>query len=154
MITWNTPFLFRTRPAGSRLLICGAPNYFKTNAHPLTAIIESDWISMSFTMNWKLMIPGLPVRFEVGEPLFQAIPLVSNICQDLEDASVSYQRLSDNVTAQMKGGFTTRMSRRAMTQIARRPWLTKMLSSRAILLRAPFVEHVILEDWLLEQKVP
>ena len=87
IITWNTPFLFRTKPEGSRLLICGPANDFKANAHPLTAIIESDWITMSFTMNWKIMKPGEPVRFEVGEPLFQAIPLVSNACPDLEGAS-------------------------------------------------------------------
>jgi hypothetical protein len=96
IITWNTPFLFRTKPRGSRLLVCGPVNHFKVNAHPLTALIESDWISMSFTMNYKLMIPHYPVRFECGEPLFQAIPLVSNVCADLEAASVSFQKLSDN----------------------------------------------------------
>ncbi len=96
IITWNTPFLFRTRPEGSRLLICGPPNYFKPHAHPLTALIESDWISMSFTMNWKLMVADQPVRFELGEPLFQAIPLASDVCSDLEGASVSYQKLSDH----------------------------------------------------------
>jgi hypothetical protein len=96
IITWNTPFLFRTKPEGSRLLVCGPPNYFKLNAQPLTALIESDWISMSFTMNWKIMTPNQPVRFDQGEPLFQAIPLVSNICADLETADVSYQKLTDN----------------------------------------------------------
>jgi hypothetical protein len=96
IITWNTPFLFRTKPQGSRLLVCGPVNYFKANAHPLTALIETDWMSMSFTMNYKLMIPNLPVRFEVGEPLFQAIPLLSNVCADLEGAAVSYQRLGDD----------------------------------------------------------
>ena len=117
IITWNTPFLFRTKPEGSRLLVCGPPNYFKRNAHPLTALIESDWISMSFTMNWKIMVPNQPVRFEQGEPLFQAIPLVSNICADLETADVSYQKLTDNpelyraVSAngtRAAGGSTTR----------------------------------------------
>ena len=77
IITWNTPFLFRTKPEGSRLLICGPVNYFKQNAHPLTALIESDWVSMSFTMNWKIMVPNEPVRFELGEPLFQVIPLLT-----------------------------------------------------------------------------
>jgi len=42
IITWNTPFLFRTKPAGSRLLVSGPANSFKDNAHPLTAILESD----------------------------------------------------------------------------------------------------------------
>ena len=77
-------------------MICGPANYFKRNAHPLTALIESDWISMSFTMNWKIMVPNQPVRFEQGEPLFQAIPLANNICADLETADVSYQKLTDN----------------------------------------------------------
>jgi Family of unknown function (DUF6065) len=96
IITWNTPFLFRTQPEGSRLLVCGPANYFKTNAHPLTALIETDWMSMSFTMNYKIMIPHYPVRFELGEPLFQAIPLARNVCADLEGASVRYQRLVDD----------------------------------------------------------
>ena len=96
IITWNTPFLFRTRPQGSRLLIIGPANYFKTNAAPLTALIESDWMTMSFTMNWKLMAPNVPTRFEVGDPLFQAIPLAGNTCADLESAAVSYLKLNDN----------------------------------------------------------
>ena len=96
IITWNTPFLFRTQPAGSRLLVCGPANYFKTNAHPLTALIETDWMSMSFTMNYKIQIPHYPVRFEPGEPLFQAIPLARNVCADLEGATVRYQRLVDD----------------------------------------------------------
>jgi hypothetical protein len=96
VITWNTPFLFRTKPAGSRLLITGPVNSFKHAIQPLTAIVESDWISMSFTMNWKFTAPRVPVRFEVGEPLFQAIPLASNLCADLENSSVTYMKLGDD----------------------------------------------------------
>lgn len=96
IITWTTPFLFRTKPIGSRLLIMGPANHFKQNLHPLTAVIESDWISMSFTMNWKIMTPNEPVRFDVGEPLFQAIPLAGNVCADLQNARVTYQRLFDD----------------------------------------------------------
>ncbi len=96
VITWNTPFLFRTKPAGSRLLIMGPANHFKSNLHPLTAIIESDWISMSFTMNWRVMTPNQPVRFDMGEPLFQVIPMASNICLDLERSKVTFQRLTDD----------------------------------------------------------
>lgn len=96
IITWNTPFLIRTKPQGSRLLICGPTNHFKANAHPLTALIESDWMSMSFTMNYKLATPGVPVRFDVGDPLFQAIPLAGNVCADLESAQVTYRKLAED----------------------------------------------------------
>ena len=95
IITWNTPFLFRTRPEGSRLLVGGPVNRFKPYAQPLTALIESDWMTMSFTMNWKILLSNQPVRFEPGEPLFQVIPLISNVCSDLEAASVTYQRLAE-----------------------------------------------------------
>ena len=53
-------------------------------------------MTMSFTMNWKIMRPGEPVRFEVGEPLFQAIPLLSNPCADIEGALVTYKKLDDD----------------------------------------------------------
>ncbi|HET6251271.1 MAG TPA: DUF6065 family protein [Tepidisphaeraceae bacterium] len=96
IITWNTPFLFRTKPAGSRLLIAGPANYFKHGIQPLTAIMESDWMIMSFTMNWKFTAPNLAIRFEAGEPIFQAIPLISNPCTDMESAEVSYLRLADD----------------------------------------------------------
>jgi hypothetical protein len=93
IITWNTPFLFKTRPAGSRLLVMGPANQFKHGVQPLTAVIETDWMSMSFTMNWKFTAANVPVRFEVGEPLFQAIPIAGNVCGDLEDARVTYAKL-------------------------------------------------------------
>ena len=96
IITWNTPFLFRTKPKGSRLLVTGPANYFKENAHPLTAVIESDWMRMSFTMNWKLMEEGRPTRFEFGDPLFQAIPISVNLGASLEKAVVTYQKLDDD----------------------------------------------------------
>jgi hypothetical protein len=96
IITWNTPFLFRTKPIGSRLLVCGPANYFKDGIQPLTALIESDWMTMSFTMNWKMTAVNAPIRFEVGEPLFQAIPIATDVCTDLEQADVTYQMLSDD----------------------------------------------------------
>jgi hypothetical protein len=96
IVTWATPFLFRTRPAGSRLLVMGPVNRFKHGTQPLTAVLESDWMSASFTMNWKLTLPGQPVRFEAGEPLFQVIPMAVNLCADLERASVTYRRVTDD----------------------------------------------------------
>ena len=96
IVTWNTPFLFRTKPEGSRLLIVGPANRFKHGAQPLTALVESDWMNASFTMNWKLTGPGQAVRFDAGEPLFQAVPLMTNLCADLEGATVTYRRLAED----------------------------------------------------------
>ena len=96
IVTWNTPFLFKTQPAESRLLVMGPANRFKHGAAPLTALIESDWMTSSFTMNWKLTGPAHMVRFDVGEPLFQVVPLTNNLGTDLEGATVTYRRLQED----------------------------------------------------------
>jgi [acyl-carrier-protein] S-malonyltransferase len=57
----------------------------------------------------------------------------------------TYKRLSADVVSQ------THESRglRALSAAVRRQWLRRLLPHRAALLRAPFIEHIVLEDWLL-----
>jgi [acyl-carrier-protein] S-malonyltransferase len=57
----------------------------------------------------------------------------------------TFKRLADNVVAQLAES----LSLRALSAAAQRPWLARLLPERAALLRAPYVQHVILEDWLL-----
>jgi [acyl-carrier-protein] S-malonyltransferase len=61
----------------------------------------------------------------------------------------TYKRLSDNVDAQIKASRGTQ----AISGMIRRPWLKSLLPARASLLRAPLINHVVLEDWLLEQEI-
>lgn len=65
----------------------------------------------------------------------------------------TFERLKINIQAQMNGKGWGSLGRRAISRIARRPWLTRMLPSFTALFRAPFVRQLHLEDWLLEQKV-
>ena len=61
-------------------------------------------------------------------------------------------RLSNNVQTQLNQRSFAGMGLRAVSRIVRhRSWLSQLLSADATLLRAPFVENIILEDWLLEQ---
>ncbi len=62
----------------------------------------------------------------------------------------TFRRLSDNVRHQTSGASLSSLGMRAVSGLARRPWLAALLPSDASLLRAPHVRHVILEDWLLE----
>lgn len=64
----------------------------------------------------------------------------------------TYKRLSDNVQVQLSGRTLNSLGLRAVSSVWR-PWLTKVLSSRTALLQAPFIQHIILEDWLLSQPV-
>ena len=60
-------------------------------------------------------------------------------------------RLSMNIDSQLNARSISGFGLRAVSSIVqRRPWLAKYLSKNASLLRAPLLEHVILEDWLLD----
>lgn len=64
-------------------------------------------------------------------------------------------RLSIDVASQVNQSSLSGIGLRAVSSIVRlRPWLSKYLSKNAALLRAPLIEHVILEDWLLSAELP
>ena len=62
----------------------------------------------------------------------------------------TYHRLSENILEQTSGKTWRSLRKRAVSGMARRPWLASLLPSDTALLRAPHVRHIILEDWLLE----
>lgn len=61
------------------------------------------------------------------------------------------QRLSQNVQQQLASKTWAGLGLRAVSRFVRRPWLASVMSSKSNLLRAPFIQEVILEDWLLAQ---
>ena len=73
ILTWHLPLLFRT-PPGYNLLVRGPANYPKDAVYPLEGIVETDWASSTFSMNWKLTRKLMPVRFEVDEPICMIVP--------------------------------------------------------------------------------
>lgn len=73
ILTWHLPMLFRT-PPGYNLLVRGPSNYPKDAVYPLEGIVETDWATSSFSMNWKFTREYMPVRFEVDEPICMIVP--------------------------------------------------------------------------------
>jgi [acyl-carrier-protein] S-malonyltransferase len=65
----------------------------------------------------------------------------------------TFARLSNNVSKQLGNGYRHKMGKGLVSRMNRHTWLAHLLPHKAALLRAPFLEHVILEDWLLEQKI-
>lgn len=73
ILTWHIPYLFRT-PPGYNLLARGPANWPKDGAYALEGIVETDWSVATFTMNWQLTRPDLPVVFDAGEPICMVVP--------------------------------------------------------------------------------
>jgi [acyl-carrier-protein] S-malonyltransferase len=82
------------------------------------------------------------------------IDTVVHVGPDPNLLPATFARLSNNIRAQMNGRSLGSLGRRTLSRMVRRPWLTRLLPSFTALFRAPFVQQIILEDWLLEQKVP
>ncbi|MCE9605403.1 MAG: ACP S-malonyltransferase [Planctomycetia bacterium] len=89
----------------------------------------------------------------ICEILASGAETVVHIGPDPNLLPATFQRLSDNVRAQMGGNWLNQWSKQAVSLIARRAWLAPLLSTRASLLRAPYVQQIVLEDWLLSQDV-
>jgi hypothetical protein len=66
ILTFHPGYLFRTSP-GWAVWVRGTPNSYRDKIVPLEGLIETDWLSMTFTMNWRFTRPGT-VRFQKGEP--------------------------------------------------------------------------------------
>src|SRR3954454_6436053 len=86
----------------------------------------------------------------VYETLSSGISTVIHVGPGPNVIPATFTRLSENVSQQMTGRSIGHMGMRAAAGLARRPWLSTLLPSRAALLRAPLLRHIILEDWLLE----
>src|SRR5262249_32045284 len=65
----------------------------------------------------------------------------------------AFERLSGKIMKQLKRRHLDRLGRRVLPSISRNHWLARNLPLNAVLFRAPFVNHLILEDWLLAQDV-
>jgi [acyl-carrier-protein] S-malonyltransferase len=90
----------------------------------------------------------------VYETLVLNIPTVVHVGAEPNLIPATFKRLSDNVEAQTGAKTWGGRGLRFVSRAARRPWLAKLLPRQSALLRAPYVRQVILEDWLLAQKVP
>jgi [acyl-carrier-protein] S-malonyltransferase len=86
----------------------------------------------------------------IYETLASGISTVIHVGPDPNLIPATFNRLSENIQEQMAGRSLGKMRMRAAAGLARRKWLSAILPSRAALLRAPAVKHIILEDWLLE----
>jgi hypothetical protein len=83
ILTFNPKAMFRTEP-GYNLWITGPPNTFKDGIQALSAVIETDWMPYTFTMNWKITRPQHRIRFEKGEPYCFLFPIPRGLPESME----------------------------------------------------------------------
>src|SRR5213596_529820 len=81
ILTFLPCYLFRTEEPYD-LYVTGPVNIRKDGIVPLSAIVETDWLPFTFTMNWAFTRVGVPVRFEEGEPFCHIFPIASGLVEE------------------------------------------------------------------------
>jgi hypothetical protein len=103
VLTFSLPFLFRT-PPGVNLWVKGPTNMPKDGIAPLEGIVETDWATSTFTMNWKVTRPFEWISFRHGEPVCMVVPVARGLLESLtpilrpiiDDPEVNAQYLAWN----------------------------------------------------------
>jgi [acyl-carrier-protein] S-malonyltransferase len=116
-------------------LVSGKRNYDETTARELLR----DWVDKPQRL-WDA----------VCETLAADVKTVLHVGPEPNVVPATFTRLAENVRQQIDGRSLSSYSRRAMSGMARHPWLGTLLPARAALLRAPYITQINLEDWLLE----
>jgi [acyl-carrier-protein] S-malonyltransferase len=116
-------------------LVTGDFSYTDTNARKLL----HEWVDHPQLL-WNV----------IDHTLADGITTVIHVGPDPNLLPATFRRLSENVQGQLDASLGLR-TLSAATQ--KRRWLRQMLPQRVALLRAPYVQHVILEDWLLAQPI-
>jgi [acyl-carrier-protein] S-malonyltransferase len=89
----------------------------------------------------------------VSETLAMGIDTIVHVGPEPNLVPATFKRVADNVTTQLAAKSWEGVGLRAVSKAVRRPWLAKILPTRSSLLRAPYIQQINLEDWLLEQEV-
>jgi [acyl-carrier-protein] S-malonyltransferase len=118
--------------------VTGAASYDATNSRDLLTQ-WTDHPQLLWDVIYETLASGVGLVVHVG-PAPNLIP-------------ATFARLSNNVSKQLNQTYFHRLGRGVVSSINRHAWLSPLLPSKAALLRAPFLEHVILEDWLLAQPI-
>jgi hypothetical protein len=92
ILTFRVHCLFRTEPS-INLWICGPVNVFKDGVQPLSAIVESDWMPYTFTVNWKVTRAHETIRFGKDDPICHIFPMPRSL---VEDTQPEIQSLGSN----------------------------------------------------------
>jgi [acyl-carrier-protein] S-malonyltransferase len=149
----HTPILWeRNIPNRGARLMHTAPRGLSVPHPPVLSLVTgkssySDYNSRELLNRWI----DHPQRLwdAVYGSLVEGIDTYIHVGPEANLIPATFKRISDNVRQQTSARTWGGYGMRAISGMVNRPWLGRLLHERTALLRAPFVEHVMLEDWLL-----
>jgi hypothetical protein len=83
IFTFNFPIMLKT-PPNVNLMTIAAPNYPLPGISPMSGVVETDNLSFSFTLNFKVDIPNVLIKVEKNYPIMGIIPIPRNYCDSFK----------------------------------------------------------------------
>jgi hypothetical protein len=83
IFTFNLPIMLKT-PPNVNLMTIAAPNYPLPGISPMSGAVETDNLSFTFTLNFKIDIPNVVIKVEKGYPIMGIIPIPRNYCDSFQ----------------------------------------------------------------------
>ncbi len=110
-----------------------------------------EWNSRMILADWT----DHPQRiWEVMEHTLQSgVELVIHAGPEPKLIPSTFERLGARVMKQLRRSHLERLGSSVIPSMGRQEWIMRSLPGSAALLRAPYLKHMILEDWLLAQDV-
>jgi [acyl-carrier-protein] S-malonyltransferase len=110
-----------------------------------------EWNSRAILADWT----DHPQRLwdAMEHTLASGAELVLHVGPEPKLLTTCFDRLSHRIMKQLKMRHLDRLGSSVIPSIGKNGWLTRKLPANAVLLRAPFLHHLVLEDWLLAQDV-
>ncbi len=146
----HTPIVWeRCIPNRSSVMLHTLPGGF-TRPHPPVLSMVTGKISYTDLNSREMIAQWVDHRQclwdVISELLQMGVERVVHVGPQPNIIPATFSRIAANVEVQTKGS----QQMRALQAAVSRRWLQNMLPRRASLLRAPLIEHVNLEAWLLE----
>ncbi len=85
IVTFNLGYVIRT-PDNWQVLVTGTPNLIYDNFYPFMGIVETDWFSYPFTMNWQILKQG-KISLKKNDPICRVIPIQINSVLELNSVT-------------------------------------------------------------------
>jgi Family of unknown function (DUF6065) len=109
IVTWKLPLLFRLPPE-LNLRLRGPTNWYKEGAFPIEQVLDVDSSVSAVSMSWKVTKVGIPIRFEVGEPLCMIYPELRGLADEVDPEMRSIDEdpiLKEHVRLPLETGTTS-----------------------------------------------
>jgi len=94
IFTINFPLILKT-PPNVNLMTSAPPNYPLPGISPMSGVIETDNLSFTFTLNFKIDLPNTLIKIKKDYPIMGIIPIPRNYCDSFELLS-AYDILNKN----------------------------------------------------------